>query len=86
MSLFIVLAGIKLTSQSATDAQEALGLSYKRNYIDIYSNSWGPGMLGDVVGPRYVTSKALEEGVKKVRRHIHHICSWYSATELASVS
>nr|XP_058961346.1 neuroendocrine convertase 1-like [Pocillopora verrucosa] len=47
----------------STDAQELSSLIHKLEYIDIYSNSWGPGNLGwEVKGPGPLASKALELG------------------------
>ena len=47
----------------ATDDVEAIALSFKRNYIDIYSNSWGPGDIGfEVDGPVNLTQSVLEKG------------------------
>ena len=37
-------------STKSTDQSEARALSHKKNLIDIYSNSWGPGGLGTWVG------------------------------------
>lgn len=55
----------------ATDALEAKALSYKRDYIDIYSNSWGPSDKGfEVVGPDKLTQSALEDGAQKVNDEI----------------
>ena len=46
---------------------EARSLSYKRDIVDIYSNSWGPHDSGSSVdGPSHLTSLALERGVKEV--------------------
>ena len=51
----------------ATDLLEAKALSFNRNYIDIYSNSWGPNDNGfEVDGPGRLTQIALEEGAEKV--------------------
>ena len=52
----------------ATDAMEAKALSHERDYIDIYSNSWGPGDKGfEVVGPDKLTQLALKDGAEKVQ-------------------
>lgn len=52
----------------ANDEEEASALSYNRNYIDIYSNSWGPDDRGfEVKGPGKKTRTALKEGAKNVR-------------------
>ena len=51
-----------------TDAQDASAVSHQRNAIDIYSNSWGPGDYGCIVGgPETLTLTALEEGTQLVR-------------------
>jgi len=51
----------------ATDAEEAKALSHERDYIDIYSNSWGPGDKGfEVVGPDKLTQLVLKDGAEKV--------------------
>ena len=52
---------------ATTDINEARSLSYRRDIVDIYSNSWGPadgGLYVGGVGP--LTEKTLENGVKKV--------------------
>ena len=46
---------------------EAKALSFNGNYIDIYSNSWGPGDLGfEVDGPGNLTQSVLEKGANEV--------------------
>ena len=51
-----------------TDVVEAQALSYQNNYINIYSNSWGPPDNGFLVqGPGYYSQKVLKEGSYKVR-------------------
>ena len=35
-------SALKFDVSEATDAQEASALGYQNNYIDVYSNSWGP--------------------------------------------
>ena len=52
---------------ATTDMNEARSLSYRRDIVDIYSNSWGPvdgGLYVKGLGP--LTEKTLENGVKKV--------------------
>ena len=47
-----------------TDAVEASSLTHRRDYIDIYSSSWGPDDDGITVdGPGNLTVKALREGI-----------------------
>jgi len=46
-----------------TDAIEAASFSYKPQYIQIYSVSWGPDDNGRTVdGPRKLASKAIKQG------------------------
>lgn len=66
-SLFNV--GIKLLNgQQPTDIMEAMALSFNRQYIDIYSNSWGPpDSNGDTFeGPKRLAMEALKDGVHQV--------------------
>ncbi len=47
-----------------TDLVESQSLMHKRDYIDIYSASWGPEDDGFTVdGPGNLTKTALKEGV-----------------------
>lgn len=53
--------------KKATDDKEANALKFKREYIDIYSNSWGPSDKGfEVEGPGNKTLKAFKEGAEEV--------------------
>ena len=63
------MTGIRLfVDRKATDAKEAQALRFKRDHIDIYSNSWGPSDKGfEVVGPGHLTQETLKDGVEKVR-------------------
>jgi len=55
----------------ATDAQEAKALSFNKDHIHIYSNSWGPGDKGfEVVGPDMLTQLALKDGAEKVKNEM----------------
>ena len=52
-----------------TDLVEATALSYNRDYIDIYSASWGPDDDGKTVdGPGFLALKAIEDGIKYVKK------------------
>jgi len=54
----------------STDQLEARGLSHKKNLIDIYSNSWGPGDMGwQVEGPGPLLTKVLEQGTRLGRNN-----------------
>ena len=56
-----------LDTNTMTDVVEASSLSFKPNYIDIYSNSWGPKDDGATVdGPGKLAKKAFVDGVTKV--------------------
>ena len=51
----------------STDQSESKALSYKKELIDIYSNSWGPGDMGwQVEGPGPLLTKALKDGTRLV--------------------
>lgn len=51
----------------APDERQAKALMYNHHYIDVYSNSWGPGDTGfEVRGPGYETQRALSVGATKV--------------------
>ena len=59
--------GIRIFSKSITDKIEN-GLGYKRDKIDIYSNSWGPSDNGrSVIGPGLKGKRALKQGALEVR-------------------
>ena len=50
-----------------TDAVESRALSYRRDYVDIYTVSWGPSDDGETFDePKDMTRKALKDGVQKV--------------------
>jgi len=59
--------GIRLLDGDVTDAMEAQAMSFNRQYIDIYSASWGPPDDGkEVAGAGRLLRKALLDGVEKV--------------------
>lgn len=69
------IAGLRLYDSDigvgSTDATESYALLYKKDMIDIYSNSWGTGDGGwEVEGPGELTSRALEIGTKLGRRKL----------------
>ena len=50
-----------------TDMVEASSLTHRRDYVDIYSSSWGPDDDGMTVdGPGNMTKQALKEGIRYV--------------------
>lgn len=62
-------AGIRLISnvRGSTDLSEALALSHLGDYIEIYSNSWGPADFGFIVsGPGTLTNLIFELGSREV--------------------
>lgn len=65
------LGGIRIFGEEdddSTDSMEALAFEYKRDYIDIYSCSWGPEDTGwDMEGPGELARGQLEEGTKTGR-------------------
>ncbi len=66
--------GLRFNVALSSDLQEACALGYESDYIDVYSNSWGPADSGFLVqGPGKLVEKALETGAKKVC-HSCHVC------------
>ena len=66
MTLINMIAGIALLGANS-DINEALSLSFRRDIVDIYSNSWGPSDSGTRVdGPGALTAQALEMGAREV--------------------
>ena len=65
-----MIAGIALLGANS-DMNEALSLSFRRDIVDIYSNSWGPfNSASRVDGPGTLTGQALEMGVREVYSHV----------------
>ena len=61
----VKLGGVRMLDGSATDSLEAHALSFNRDYIDIYSNCWGPKDDGKTFGrPGKLGMKALADGAK----------------------
>ena len=62
------LGAIKFHVSSGSDLIESSGLGHMNNYIQVYSNSWGPSDLGFVVqGPDTLTKRTLYNGATRVR-------------------
>ncbi|KAJ8304124.1 hypothetical protein KUTeg_017707 [Tegillarca granosa] len=58
------IGGIRMLDGDVTDAVEAESLSFRQDYIDIYSASWGPTDNGRTVdGPGPLTWKAFENAI-----------------------
>ena len=77
------LAGIRLISAVTTDQQEANGLTYKPQDIDIYSNSWGPNDDGATLeGPGSLTRAAMGNAVQTGRGGLGSIYVWAAGNGL----
>ena len=71
------LAALKLIGGPANDLTEADSLSYLRNDIDIYSNSWGPSDDGKTLrGANPLLEMALHAGVNQGRDGLGNIYVW----------
>ena len=61
------LGGIKFNVSTGSDLVESSGLGRLNNYIQVYSNSWGPSDYGFVVaGPDTLTKQTLKNGALNV--------------------
>lgn len=69
------IAGIRILGKNAlTDNLKAKGISLKPDYVDIYSNSWGPSDSGFEIGEAgVVTEEALKQGAVKGRKGLGSI-------------
>ncbi len=57
---------------SNTDSIEATSLGYKKNYIQVYSNSWGPNDNGFIVDkPGILLERTFENAVTNVMFTFH---------------
>uniref|UniRef100_A0A0K2T2H0 furin n=1 Tax=Lepeophtheirus salmonis TaxID=72036 RepID=A0A0K2T2H0_LEPSM len=73
------VGGIRILDGRIFDSLEAQALSYNRDYIDIYSASWGPDDNGATVdGPGVLAKQALEDGIKFGRKGKGSIFVWAS--------
>lgn len=71
------IAGLRLIGGAVTDVTEATALSYKRDEIDIYSNSWGPIDDGRrFSGGGRLTRLAIESGATIGRKGKGNIFVW----------
>lgn len=88
MSFYV---GLKFPIEDSTDYIEAHSLSYRNDYIQVYSNSWGPSDNGFIVDkPGSLLAMTLKDAVITVREikmpfqiHLWYICihtlNWYIA-------
>jgi len=68
------IGGIRILKGGVTDELQAKGLGFRQDYVDIYSNSWGPGDKGDVVAEAGVmTAEVLNQGALKGRKGLGSI-------------
>lgn len=78
VSHYYLPTGIRINLGYLLDVTEAQALSYNNDYVQIYSNSWGPPDNGFLVqGPGYYSGRTLKEGVSEVfvtKRY--HITTW----------
>ena len=64
---FIPNVGVRMLDGQATDVLEGSSLSFQSEYIDIYSNCWGPKDDGKTFGkPGKLAQEALMQGALKV--------------------
>uniref|UniRef100_A0A7M5X1B5 P/Homo B domain-containing protein n=1 Tax=Clytia hemisphaerica TaxID=252671 RepID=A0A7M5X1B5_9CNID len=73
------IGGIRMLDGEITDMIEAQSLRHNRDYIDIYSSSWGPEDDGRTVeGPGLLTEQTLAAGAKLGRKGRGSIFVWAS--------
>ncbi|PIK61372.1 putative proprotein convertase subtilisin/kexin type 5 isoform X1 [Apostichopus japonicus] len=73
------IGGIRMLDGDVTDAVEGLSLSIRRNFVDIYSASWGPEDNGATVdGPGRIAMAAFRAGIKRGRNGLGSIFVWAS--------
>uniref|UniRef100_A0A0V0J8S6 Proprotein convertase subtilisin/kexin type 5 n=1 Tax=Schistocephalus solidus TaxID=70667 RepID=A0A0V0J8S6_SCHSO len=73
------IGGIRMLDGRITDRVEAEALSHQRNYIDIYSGSWGPDDTGVIYeGPGTLASDAFQLGATMGRRGLGNVFVWAS--------
>ncbi|XP_075251087.1 furin-like protease kpc-1 [Convolutriloba macropyga] len=71
------VGGIRMLDGQITDSVEARSLSYKPEYVDIYSSSWGPDDDGKTVdGPKVLALRAFLDGVRNGRKGKGSIFVW----------
>lgn len=73
------IGGVRMLDGDVTDQVESRALGFRRDYIDIYSISWGPDDDGVTVdGPARLTQETLLKGVTYGRRGLGSIYVWAS--------
>ena len=62
-----MVLGIRILDNELTDALKAKGLGFRQDYVDIYSNSWGPEDNGyGVAEIGVMTEKVIRKGAMEV--------------------
>lgn len=73
------IGGIRLLDGRINDRKEADALTFKLNYIDIFSASWGPLDNGETVeGPGRLANIAFQKGITEGRNNKGVIYVWAS--------
>ncbi|KAK3727211.1 hypothetical protein QZH41_007718 [Actinostola sp. cb2023] len=68
--------GIRMLDGVATDTIEGMSLTYRSDYIDIYTCCWGPMDDGKRFGkPGFFASKALKLGAERITTDLSHKCT-----------
>lgn len=63
----LLITGVRMLDGKATDALEASSLGFQLQYVDIFSNCWGPKDDGKTFGkPGPLAAKALKRGAETV--------------------
>jgi subtilisin-like proprotein convertase family protein len=79
----VKFAGLRLADDITTDVQESGALSYHRNAISIYSNSWGPADDGQTLqGPGPQTLAAFQQSVTQGRGGLGNVYVWAAGNGL----
>ena len=78
------LAGIRLIAGPTDDFTEAQALSFHRNAIDIYSNSWGPADNGVLAGAGPMVLAAFADNFTTGRGGRGSIYTWAAGNGLGS--
>jgi VCBS repeat-containing protein len=76
------IAGIRLLGAGFTDNDESNALSYHKDAIDIYNNSWGPADIGTLgsIGP--LAYSALQTGYSTGRSGLGTVFTWAAGNGL----
>lgn len=73
------IGGIRMLDGIVTDSLEAKALSFRSDYVDIVSASWGPNDDGKTTeGPGYLAQQAFQKGISEGRGGKGVIYVWAS--------